>query len=333
LLSNATFFDLLVLVCSSPDFNGRVRADHSEAAFLTSRMRAEDMRLGEISQQDRNRLLGSAGRDLGCAVKTALALRAWTRLGDDAEAAEAVGVHEHEVEEARMEAVRLLQAMSALTDARDKAEQEAEGERVDLSEKIRALSAMVCAGLDDEAATLALIDGVGPVMARRLLSHGVTDIEALALADAQELAEMPGLSAKRAAAWIAAAETFVGEGGALRYREACGQQQESDGGSTVLRGLDYCRWERASKLTVTANASGWTVTGGSEPHQVSEKAQGQYVCDCGDAARGRLCKHVIAIRHLSGDPAVPRFDEGFPEAEGQGLDLAAEWGRGRKALA
>lgn len=332
LLPGATFFDLLVLVCSSPDFNARVRADHSEAALLTTHMRGEAMKLGEISPQDRSRLLGAAGRDLGCAVKTALALRAWTRLGDDAEAAAAVGVHEHEVEEARMEAVRLLQAMSALTAARDKAEQEAEGEWVDLSEKIGALSAMVCAGLDDEAATLALIDGVGPVMARRLLGHGVQDIEALALADAGELAAMPGLSMKRAGAWIAEAEKFVGAGGALRYRELCGEQASGGEGPAVLSGLDYFRWERASKLKVTPNPPGWIVTGGSAPHQVSQPSPGVYVCDCGDAARGRMCKHVISIRHLLGDAAVPRFDEGFPEPDNQVLDLVAEWGRGRKAL-
>jgi hypothetical protein len=165
------------------------------------------------------------------------------------------------------------------------------------------------------------------------MAHGVRDIEALALADASELAGIPGLSMKRAGAWIAEAEKFVGAGGALRYRELCGEQASGGEESAVLSGLDYFRWERASKLKVTPNPLGWIVDGGSAPHQVSQPSAGVYQCDCGDAARGRLCKHVIAIRHLRGDPAVPRFDEGFPEPDNQGMDLVAEWGRGRKALA
>jgi hypothetical protein len=212
------------------------------------------------------------------------------------------------------------------------------------SQRVRAVVAMVCAGLDDAAATLAQIDGIGPVLARRLRDDaGVADVEDLAVADPAELAaRVRGLSASRAARWIEDAAGFVVQGGAHRFREIAG-----DGSAAtrpdVARGLDPSRWTRAKALAVRVIEPGarWLVEGGAEPHVVQIQpaddagAGGEaamearrWGCDCADWVRGRLCKHVVAVRAACGDPLIPPLHGDFPAADMR-LDLASRWARAR----
>lgn len=334
LAGGATLFELLLAVCASPDFSARLRVEFEDVAALQEALAREPMRLD--GAEDRARVLGCRGRDLVAAVRTALALRAWTRLGDLQEAAELFGAQEHELEEARKEATRLLQALHAmLAAARPAQEQDrAAGDEPDLIEKAAVLGAMVAAGADDEMATLTLIDGVGPVLARRLAAAGVGDIEALALATPADLDAVQGVSAARAPRWIEQAGELVRAGGALRYREVCRRGAEPPGEPLAgrLPGLDYVRWQRAGALTVQAEGEGWIVIGGSEPHRVSRGAP-LLQCDCLDAAKGRLCKHRIAVLvREEGHPGIPGFDapQGWGENEGAGFDLAELWTKGMR---
>lgn len=334
-LPQASLIDVLLAVCASPDFSARLRVSFEDLPALDRSLACEPMSLGQMPVEDRKAVLVCRGRDLAAAARTALALRAWTRLGDLKDAAAIVHAHAHEVDEARMEAARLLQALQALLAAGAKERAQAAGtheargigDEPDLAEKAAVLGAMVCAGADDEMSTLTLLDGVGPVLARRLASCGITDIEALALADTQDLAAVPGVSPARAARWIAAAGELVHNGGALRYREVARSRPAAPAphgaGDTVLPRLDRYRWLRAQSLAVRTHASGWEVTGGSEPHQVRLLSPGRYSCDCPDA-RQHLCKHEIAVRHAEGDPGVPRFDA-EPVACPSGFSLTAEW--------
>src|SRR5262249_11737331 len=141
---------------------------------------------------------------------------------------------------------------------------------------------------------------LGPKMARRLASSGVRDIEELVLAEPEQLAKLPGLSCGRAAQWIDAASELVNTRSAYRYRE--------DEPTLGIRPpgwpakLDPYRLRRALDLAVTApNDTHYRVTGGLEPHEVWLAPDRRLCCDCGDAAHGIECKHVLAIRLHRGD--------------------------------
>jgi helicase len=284
-------------------------------------------------------MLPVKGRSLVGAVKGALALRAWTRLGDFEEAGVVASCQAHEVEEVKKEALRMLQAMSALVASGIDEGAASQADDVPrkpsaLECKLMALRAMVSAGLDDEQATLAMVDGIGPVLARRLIAAGVNDIEDLALAEVSDLAAIQGVSSRRAEQWLTEAAGLVALGGAFRFREAHRAQSSTDGTDEQTRarraeGLDYFRWMRAGQLRVASPRDGaWSVKGGAQEHIVSVTG-GRYACDCLDAGKGRLCKHVIAVRHEQGDVEIPRFDAEFePMEEGGGgrMNLFSIWG-------
>jgi len=334
-LSGATLFDLLVAICASEDFTARVRVEQGEVSLLQDLVDAEPMQMRGLKEYAWKRFCSVRGKDFSAAAKTALALRRWTRLGDEAAAAESIGVMPHEIEEARKEAVRMLQAMAAIFESRRKLVEVGAQSDLDVTnpDKARALSAMVCAGLDDEQATLALISGVGPVMARRLATAGVNDIEELALADIDAVAAVPGISEKRARKWIDAAGDYVRDGGALRYKELCRAGGNSAANEKLMfHGVDHSRWLRAQSLEVAQSSeAAWVVSGGNEPHTVS-RIGSVYRCDCKDRTRGNVCKHEIAVRHLIRDSEVPRFDELFVADSGS-FSLIGQWNTSRMGVA
>lgn len=334
-----TFFDLLLAVCASRDMNGALRSEIEDLQALQAGLDAEASSIKVMQAKDSLRMLPVKGRSLVGAVKGALALRAWTRLGDFEEAGVVASCQAHEVEELKKEALRMLQAMSALVASGidEGAASQADGlprKPSALECKLMALRAMVSAGLDDEQATLAMVDGIGPVLARRLIAAGVNDIEDLALADVSDLAAIPGVSGRRAEQWLTEAAGLVELGGAFRFREVHRAQGSRDGTDEQARarraeGLDYFRWLRAGELSVASARDGaWSVEGGAQEHIVAVTG-GRYACDCLDASKGRLCKHVIAVRHEQGDVEIPRFDAEFePMEEGGGgrMDLFSLWG-------
>ena len=73
------------------------------------------------------------------------------------------------------------------------------------------------------------------------------------------------------------------------------------------RDADLRRLARALYLDVTEMGLGrFRVSGGAEPHMLQKHSDGMS-CDCVDyATRGGLCKHVLAVRLVSGDRKLLR---------------------------
>lgn len=309
-----SYLDALLMVCASAEFNARLRASEDDLDFVTAACNAEPMQLRGVALGEWPSVLNLRdGRELVAAAKTAALLRAWTRLGDMDEACAETGDDSCALEEARKEAVRLLNALRSVC-APAAGNDEAIGDEPTLAERLQALEAMVKTGLDEAGATLALLDGVGPTLARRLIAAGVADIEDLAIAEAEDVAQVPGISRERAERWIGEADAFVAAGGAHRLRQAYHTQTTRlvASGDGAGQGVDFHRWSRARTLTVEGSGAGFVVTGGSAPHQVAADAS---ACDCADHAKGHYCKHRIAVAHHLGDVGVPRFDQPFPVVE------------------
>lgn len=323
-----TFMDVLIAIAGSADFNNRTRADADDLPVLATALNQEPMVLKGVPISDWSPTYAQAsGKALVFAVKTALAMRAWTRTGDAEQAAAAVQGQAHEVEEARKETCRLIAAFRAVI-ALLKGEPREDAplpDEADLAERMQALGAMIATGMNEQNASLALVEGIGPVWARKLVAANVEDIEDLAQSSADEIVALGGISQARAEAWIDAATRLIEAGGAYRYREAAVRNEVFAAGE----GIDYYRWMRAATLEVAwVSSTHAIVTGGSAPHQVVKQAA-QWACDCGDAATGNvLCKHVIAVRHALQDSAIPRFGSAFA-GEGEEQSLWSVWnGRG-----
>ena len=230
--------------------------------------------------------LGLVGKRLNDALVRAAVLLAWSATGNAAEAGAITGFSESDVLALRQEVLRVLQAAQGL----------AEKTNPQQRRTVSLTYAMVAAGMDGEGAYLALIPGLGPVLARRLVEHGIGGIQALADADAARIGAIPGVSLERAEAWRFAAEQL------LESDLMLPQDAPADAGPEMCwsaaapaRATDY-RDLRALELTVTPMEGGFSVCGGSEPHRVVMAADG-LVCDCADFAAGHRCKHIRAVHN------------------------------------
>ena len=322
-----SFLDLLILAASSEDCEPVLPVDFEELDGLASSLATERSILLRRPQGDICDTLRVRGKRLLASLKMAIVARAWTRLSDRAAVAEQYDCYPFEVERLRESFERLLSAMIAVATVPQQNDGDAPTparDEVSLSERIRALHSMVASGLDESAATLALIHGIGPKLAKRLQGQGVADIEDLALADPGELEGVRGVSHERATKWIEAAATVVRSRSALAYREA---------GPTLDLGppgwpsdVDPYRLRRALDLKISGTDGGtYLVTGGLEPHLV-RIASNSFVCDCVDASRGHACKHVLSVKLHRGDLKLRKLVRQLNAGScGDTLDLFNLW--------
>jgi helicase len=321
-----TFFDLLLTASCSSDCEPVLPADYEELESLAGGLAQEPSLLLQRNRVELAELLEADGKRLLAALKTALAARTWTRTGDAEHVAEALACYPFEVRRLCESMERLLTAMLASVEPEPDATEPPVPDDVPLRERLRVLQRMVAGGLDEETVTLTLVAGIGPMLARRLRSVGIVDIEALAQSTPDELGEVRGLSAQRAARWINEATRLVGTHSAWRYRET--------GPGVALPaagwppGVEPYRLRRALELQVGSEGSGdYRVSGGLEPHRVRLR-QGRGECDCPDAAAGNTCKHVLAVRLKQGDAELHALVERLQTtAAPAGLDLFDLWFR------
>lgn len=318
-----SLLDLLLVAASSPDCEPVLPVDFEELDELAGCLEREHTRLLARPLPELTELLGVSGKRLLAVLKMALVARAWTRSGDAEEVARSHNCYAFEVERLRDSVERLLMAMEEVERilSLDPADG---GEDVTTRERLKALRDMVCAGLDEEAVTLTLVRGIGAKRARLLKNAGISDIEELAQATTETLAALPGLSRWRAEQWIGAATELLTTRSALSFRDS------GPAACVVVSGwpldVDPYRLRRAHGLSVTAPEAGcFRVTGGTDPHVV-QLVNGNLRCDCGDAALGHRCKHVLAIELKRGDRELWRLVRQL-EAGGMdgGLDLMSLW--------
>jgi helicase len=318
-----TFLDLLILAASTDDCQPLVPVDFEQLDELADILSHEPSMLLGRSEKDLSVLLGIGGKRLLAAIHTALIARTWTRLGDVEQVAEARGCYAFEVECLREAMDRLLLSMEAVLTLLEPSK--LEPEMISLTERIHALQRMMMNGLDEVTVTLTLIRGIGAKLAMRLREVGVMDIEDLALADEDAIAQVPGISLKRARQWIEQAGDLVDcHSSAHRYREEPTDHRVT--APDFPSDVDPYRLRRALDLRVVGwDGDRFRVTGGLDPHTVICRA-GAYRCDCADFAKDKLCKHILAIRLHRGDTQLRRLTQMLTmDSEQSGLDLLQLW--------
>jgi len=315
-----TFFDLLLVACSSQDCEPLIPVDFEELESVSGAVEAEPSLLLRRAPDELLALLGVGGKRALASLKMALVLRALTRTGEAGPVADAHDCYPHEVSRLQESVERLLLAFESMVRSMLQGLEPSPQPLVDLLRRVAVLRQMVVAALDEEAATLTFVPGIGPRMARRLVAIGVRHLEDLALAQTADLADVNGLSATRASAWIASAESLAPDHSAASLRE-------ESGGGTLARsalppGVEPYRLRRALDLRVERRGTRFQVSGGLEPHLVTLRPQP--TCDCADFGKGSTCKHLLAVRLKVGDADLARAAAAFT-AQSDTIDLQRWW--------
>jgi helicase len=326
-----SFFDLLLVCTASDDCQPRLPVDYEELGELAEAVAGESSFILRSTTEEVFEILGVAGKRLLSTLKMALTLRCWTREGEVEKVAEICNCYPFEVERLVQQSARLLQAMSEIVGLKAAEEDDEQKDRfqiereVSLSEKLTALHKMVELGLDEQAATLTFIEGIGARTARRLSELGCADIEDLAGIEPEMLAREKGISDKRARRWNQSAIELQKRFSAFYFRETF-VPDESKNAFNFPAEIEPYRLRRALELKVAGGDGGvYRVTGGLEPHLVVLKYK-ELLCDCADADKGNVCKHTLAVRLLRGDKELKKLTRRLlkPETD-QPIDLIALW--------
>jgi helicase len=328
-VSDLLFFDLLLLAASSEDCEPTLPVDYEELEDLSAALSSEPTKLLQLGPRALNDILGIRGLRLLAAIKIAIVVRAWTRESDVDAVGARFNCYPFEIHRLRESMERLMSALGSCLRLAERTPSGGSAEirqecQPTLFEKVTALQNMIQAGLDESTITLTLIPGLGPKIAQRLSVHGIRDIEDLAQCEQDDLRGIGGISSKRAARWIEAAEELM-TSHTFRHFE------ESKTGLVMvdwawLAGVDPYRLRRALELHVRrVRPMLYQVTGGADPHRV-ERHEAEFRCDCPDAGKGNLCKHVIAVRLAQRDPIFlqlrDRLEANNPS---EGIDLLSLW--------
>ncbi|MEZ5325778.1 MAG: helicase-related protein [Verrucomicrobiales bacterium] len=335
--SEFTHFDLLVVLAATIDCEPVLAVDFEELDTLAEELARQPSRLFENVSYALS-VLPVAGKRLLSAFKASIVLLRWIDLGDLDMVAEEDGCYPFEISRLIDSMDRLLIAGASIRRlmdqpiADDQSDDSEPGEPEPIEKspalvRIELLRQMLLTGLEQRSASLTLIGGIGTVWAKKLVEHGITDIERLAQCPLHQLSSISGLSEKRAESWITGAEEAAtrmpDEVRAPRVRTL-----PVDAGIAV----DPYRFRRALELTVeSAGRNVWHVSGGLEPHIVSQTDQQsdqQLICNCADHAKGHTCKHILAVRLAKGEPRLADLAaqlQSTSACAGDHLDLFQLW--------
>lgn len=303
--SELTEFDLLLACATAPDCEPILTVDFEELENLSDELiRHQSTLLTDPSKQN----LEVRGKRLLSALKTVIVLWRWTVIGDEECVAEEDGIYPFEIRRLIESFDRLLMAAGAIQKWLDRphsSDELTEDESIAKSPtqvRIELLRQKVLSGMDGKAASLTLVDGIGASWARKLVGEGISDLASLAAKDPNELGSLPGLSKERAEKWIGQAAEVQ-----LTVPPEVSAPRVPTFPPEIDMTLEPYRLRRSLDLKVSVRGRNrWTITGGSEPRQV-ELSGTTLSCSCPDQAKGRICKHILAVRRHLKDPEVCRW--------------------------
>jgi helicase len=306
--SDLTDFDILLACASAPDCEPILPVDFEELENLAEELARQSSHLLADSEHHN---LDVAGKRLLSALKTCIVLWRWTVLGDEEAVAEEDGIYPFEIYRLIETMDRLLLAAASIQKLIDQPIESENLEDSDAKEKIPKSAALlriellrqkVLNGIEGPAASLTLVDGIGSSWARKLSAKGIPDLSALAQASVEQLISLSGLSAKRAAKWISDASSAK-----LLVPPPVDAPRVPTFPPDHDMPVDPYRMRRALDLKVKDDGKNrWVVTGGSEPRLVLLDRK-TFSCSCPDHAKGRECKHLIAVSLHRKDPEISKL--------------------------
>ena len=329
-IDSFTFLDFLLITVGSGDCDPLLPVDFEELDFLSIQLNKERSVFLKGTNIDVAKRLDRNGKQLLSIIKTALVAREWTRVGDLEEVAKIFNCYPFEIIKLSENLARLLTALSAICEDLEKAKGNKDPGFLknkgtsSFFAKYRALIQMIAYGLDEKAASLTLIPGIGGKLTQKLINFGIEDIEDLALAEPECFSAIKGISKKRAIEWIENAESL-----AKQFTASCFK----DNGPDILikppgwpAGIDPYRLRRALELNVKKlRPNIYQITGGLEPHIVKNK--NDFICDCLDFENSNVCKHLLAVRIFRKDRELKALAKKLSKSKEshEGVDLFNYW--------
>jgi helicase len=249
----------------------------------------------------------------------------WTQTGDEHEVARQLSCYVSEVSRLRDSSIRLLTVIQDLLKVPCDNDPSQAIHAKAAAAKAARVQLMIAGGVDQDAATLTLVPGIGKTWARRLVEAGLAHIEDLAQADEADIVALGGVSAKRAQSWIESASQLLGSDQIWSPVDIAEHVKATQVVEPL--GFDVYRLRRSWSLHVSQLPQGdaFAITGGTEPHVVRVLSAGS-CCDCADHAKGHTCKHLLAVRRHRGDADVLRVDRLLGlGSQSPGVDLRQWW--------
>jgi hypothetical protein len=297
----------MLLACSLPDSDASLPVDFEDLSALAEQLSRRRSRLLTTDEESPAARLGVAPKRLLVAIKAALILSHWTQTGDERLVAQQLCCYVSEVVRLRESAIRMLTVMKDLLRVMSADDPgyalHAEG----LSAKVARVELMISGGVDEDAATLTLVPGIGKTWARRLVGANLRHIEDLAQAEVSDIVALGGVSTARATAWIEAASRLLDSDEVWAPADSADLVTVAHAVEPI--GFDVYRLRRSWSLQVTpmAEQDTFAINGGTEPHVV-RMMSAKWACDCADHAKGHTCKHVFAVRRHHRDDDVLHAD-------------------------
>lgn len=286
--------DALVLAAASEDMGARLLGDLDNGYGVESELVRAGSAIAGGGCAEAAALLRLDDKEWMGVARTVMVMKWACELGTEG-GAEKGECSDAEVDAMCEQAQRVAQAISAVMQVLEEDDAlpatEREGAR-----KLRMLSSLSSAALKarlwGESAAVAMLDGVGHVMARRLVEGGFKGLEDIALADEEDLVAIEGVGQSRAKAWSEQAGELVKDewlAEALADRAGYVHVDEKQ------RGGGY-ESRRASELRVEGSAGDEVVlvTGGGDLREVWRK-EGRWSCACKASPGEQRCKHLLAV--------------------------------------
>jgi helicase len=309
---NWRLVDVLVLAAATEDMGARLLGDMAEGYEVElDLIRAGSVIAGGGSAEAGSQLQVTEKDWLGI-VRTAMVMKWACEFGTD-EASERGACSDAEVDAMCDQAQRVVQAIGAVMQVIQEDEALSVEER-EAAKRLAALSRLGSAALRSrlwgEQAAVAMLDGVGHVMAGRLVRAGLLGLEEICQAEQCTLLGIDGVGAVRAKDWQAQAAALMNDQWMQEVLEegmniALEVAHASPGRYVV---------KRAEELRVEGKAAEDVVlvVGGGDLREVHRK-NGAWSCGCVRSGVAGRCKHLVAIDVWESAPVA----EGMCDAAGE----------------
>lgn len=285
--------DALVLAAASEDMGVRLLGDIESGYEIESALVKAGSELAGSGCAQATSVLKVGDKEWLGVARTAMVMRWACELGTDV-AAEKGECSDAEVDAMCEQAQRVTQAVAAVMQVLQEDESLPGAER-EGAKRLRVLSGLASAALKarlwGESAAIAMLDGAGHVMSRRMVGAGFVTLEDIAQADEECLMRVEGVGLARASSWIEQAGDLIKDEwlrDVLSDRVGVVHQE-------VRVGVDY-ETRRAEELRVEGAAGDEVVlvVGGGDLREIWRRDD-RWTCAC-QASEGRVkCKHLIAV--------------------------------------
>jgi helicase len=287
--------DAMVLAAASEDMGARLLGDLESGYGIEADLVRAGSAIASAGCAAAAALLKLDDKEWMGVARTVMVMKWACELGTEA-ASEKGECSDAEVDAMCEQAQRVAQAIAAVMQVLQEDESLPAGER-EGAKRLRTLSSLSSAALKarlwGEAGAIAMLDGVGHVMARRLVGAGFSGLEDIALADEQDLVAIEGVGEARAKAWSEQAGELVKD---EWLTEALAERAGYVEVAVQLGGGAGYESRRASELRVEGSTGDEVVlvTGGGDLREVWRK-DGRWSCTCKASPSAQSCKHLLAV--------------------------------------